>query len=108
MLNIKDEEFAAAAKANEASNLMIFPIDVTITRFYHTYVTAIEGTPVEKLKELAMDMILESQGDCLCDDQDMDIEEDDIQHMSVRDEDAWLAVESEDIERILKEMKHHA
>jgi len=55
-----------------------------------------------------MDMILEGQGDCLCDDQDMDIEEDDIQHMSVRDEDAWLEVESKEIERILKEMKHHA
>lgn len=53
-------------------------------------------------------MILESQCDCLCDDQDMDIEERDIQYMSVRDEDAWLAVESEDIERLLKEMKHHA
>jgi len=108
VLNIKDEEFAAAAKANEASNLMIFPVDVAITRFYHVYVTAIEGTPIEKLKELAMDMILEGQGDCLCDDQDMDIEEDDIQHMSVRDEDAWLEVESKEIERILKEMKHHA
>lgn len=83
---------------------MIYPVDIAVRQFYHVYVEAQEDASKEEVELLARKMVVEQQEECLCSDNDIDIEDHDISIVKVRDEDAWSETEEEEIVEIMRKL----
>lgn len=78
-MGFSNEQLEAFASEKIPPEYRIIPVETVIRRYYRTYVRVPKGKETDRFVcEAARKMILEEQMDCLDQDPDMDIEDDDI------------------------------
>ena len=80
---------------------MIVPCNICIKRFYRAYAEVDENTTDEEIRKAVTEAILKNQDKELCDDPDLEIEEDDIVYVDIDHDGEWTEDEDEEIKRIL-------